>query len=357
MKRFVLFLILCGLFNPVLPCSGKESTEKLYDTAVEHYKNGNYDEAIQLYTKVADLLGSDKKNVCVVLFSRARAFYGKGDFKSAFKDVSSVMNECGEDGETQARCLNLKGMIRRKQGNERSAIEQFTESIKIRHSDEKLRAASFTQRGISFLNLSEMNRAASDFTKAIDLDPMSALAYAGRSLSYLRSDKMESAALDRIQALKLAGEENKDEIVRLLKELDTPSNGACSVTVPISDAGHVFVQVRFGKQGKPHRFLLDTGATVSLIDKNLLNEIRYNGNLRDAGKSIVRIADGSQHQVSRYVVKNAYVYDIPLGEIELQVFDKPNAATINLLGVKSLKKITLSLDHSAGKAEIKCKKE
>ena len=44
--------------------------------------------------------------------------------------------------------------------------------------------------------------------------------------------------------------------------------------------------------GKPHRFLLDTGATHSLIDKSLLKELSHETRVKEIGKGLVHLADG-----------------------------------------------------------------
>jgi predicted aspartyl protease len=89
--------------------------------------------------------------------------------------------------------------------------------------------------------------------------------------------------------------------------------------VPINEGGQIFVQLRFRKNGTPHRFLLDTGATFTLIDRDLLEEIRRDAGVTEVGKGTVSIADGSRHKVTRYKVKTAFLFNLPLGEIEVRI--------------------------------------
>jgi len=64
-------------------------------------------------------------------------------------------------------------------------------------------------------------------------------------------------------------------------------------------------------------------------------------------------ADGSLHVVSRYKVKDVFLYNLPLGEIEVHVFSGNRKTFANLLGAKSLKGVSISLDTNAKKVEIR----
>jgi predicted aspartyl protease len=139
----------------------------------------------------------------------------------------------------------------------------------------------------------------------------------------------------------------------VLQSLTASYTGPDRVSVPIGDDGHIFVQVRFTKDGKPHRFLLDTGATYSLVSKDLMEKIRQQTQVREIGKGRVMTADGALHTVSRYKVKDVFLYNLPLGEIEVHVFAGKVKTFANLLGARSLKGVSISLDTGVKKAEIR----
>jgi tetratricopeptide (TPR) repeat protein len=238
-------------------------------------------------------------------------------------------------------------------GRERLALRDFTEAIKTPHANDSLRSVCFANRGIAFINIGNFDNAVSDLNKAIELDPTSGFAYAGRGLAYLRKDKVESARRDAAKAISLNPDKETKKIAdKILREMSVSASGPLSVVVPINEGGHIFVQVRFSKKGTPHRFLLDTGATFTLIDRDLLDEIRREAQVTEIGKGVVTTADGSAHRVTRYKVKTAFLFNLPLGEIEVHVFDKKMKRVTNLLGIRSLGSVAVSIDNASRRAEI-----
>ena len=145
-----------------------------------------------------------------------------------------------------------------------------------------------------FTRLGDADRGLSDLNKAIELDPKSGFAYAGRSEAYLRQDNIERARKDSEQALRLNPDEQTRKIAeKVLQELSVSASGPSKVSVSMGAQGHIFVHVSFSKKGKPHRFLLDTGATYSLIDRDLLVEISRETEVKQIGKGMVSTADGA----------------------------------------------------------------
>jgi predicted aspartyl protease len=139
---------------------------------------------------------------------------------------------------------------------------------------------------------------------------------------------------------------------KVLNELSILAQGPQSLSLPMGSSGHIFVQVRFGRNGRPHRFLLDTGATHSLITRELLSEISRETEVTEAGKGKGLVADGSTHPFTRYRVKNAFLFHLPLGDIEVQVLDKAHRGAMNLLGMRSIKNIAVSFDNAKKTVEI-----
>jgi len=77
--------------------------------------------------------------------------------------------------------------------------------------------------------------------------------------------------------------------------------------------------------------------------------------VKPLGKAKVQTADGAAHTVLRYKIKDAFLFHLPLGEIEAHVFEKPMPKIINLLGTRSVGRIAVSIDNAQKKVEIRRK--
>jgi tetratricopeptide (TPR) repeat protein len=337
-----------------VPAFAKQDLTRMYDEAKRQFKAGKNDQAIDGFSKILGLLPANERNAYTVKLARAQAYLNKGDLSKAANDITEVIEAPKADPETLASAMRLTGLLHLKRQKYRDALKSFTEAIKAPHENEKLRSACFADRGITYINLDETDKAISDLNKAVQLNPQSGFAYAARGMAFLRSDKIEAARQDGERALKL---DNSDQTAKManeiLKELSASASGPLSVSVPLDDRGHVLVQVRFSKKGAPSRFLLDTGATNTLIDESLLKKISQETEVTRIGKSKARIADGSTITVTRYKVKGAFLYHLPLGEIEVHVLDKASGKMQNLLGTGSLRQVAVTIDNAKRTAEIR----
>jgi tetratricopeptide (TPR) repeat protein len=351
----------CGLFLMLLftlssTQAAATDVEQEFKNGKAHLKFGRYEQAIESFSAALSVLAPDDRNARVVKLARAQAYFEKGDAAAARKDLNAVLNSNQLDGETRANSLQLLGILNLRAKDQKKALLNFTEAIKTPHENRSLRSASFANRGVAYINLGDPDRAISDLDKAIELERTSAFAYAGRALAQLRSDNIDSARRDAEKALRLNPDsQTRNMAEKVLNELDVSASGPMSVTVPIGESGHPFVQVRFGKQGKPHRFLLDTGATYTLIDRGLMADISRETEVKSLGKGVVRTADGAPHTVLRYKIKNAFLFHLPLGDIEAHVFEKPMPKLTNLLGTRSCGRVAVFIDNAQRKVEIRRK--
>jgi tetratricopeptide (TPR) repeat protein len=356
MKKVICVWFFLVLFALSLVPAASDDAESEFKTGKAHLKSGRYEQAIEAFSAALGVLAPDEHNAHIAKLARAQAFFGKGDTKAAWKDLNAVLSSNQLDGESRATGLQLRGMLSLRGKQEKKALLDFTEAIKTPHDNRSLRSTSFANRGIAHINLEDPDRAVSDLDKAIELEPTSGFAYAGRGLAQLRRDNIESARKDAEKALRLNPDaQTRDMAEKILNELAVSASGPLSVTVPIAESGHAFVQVRFGKQGKPHRFVLDTGATQTLIDRGLLADIGRETEVKPCGKAKARIADGSTHTVILYKIKDAFLFHLPLGEIKVGVFEKPIPKITNLLGMGSFGRIAVSIDNAQKKVEIRRK--
>ncbi|MFC1836948.1 retroviral-like aspartic protease family protein, partial [Thermodesulfobacteriota bacterium] len=256
-------------------------------------------------------------------------------------------------GRTRARLLRIRAAIHGKRGRNGKALRDYTRAIKLNYDDTELRALCYSDRAIVYLNMARPDDAVSDLNHSLRLKPNNAYAYAARAYAYLRKDRVERAKRDAQRALSMNPDGETAKLARKVeKQLSVSFSGPDRVTVPIADDGHVYVQVRFSRKGKSHRFMLDTGASTTLIKKELLSRISREARVRRIGRGNVRIADGSIHKVTRYEISNAFLYNLPLGRIEVNTYEGAARHIPNLLGMKSLRNIAISIDNQKGQAEI-----
>ena len=353
----VLLSTCCSLILVFWTCStelqaGSETTT-LFQTGKMHFEAGEYEKAVEAFSRALQIVEPDTSNVHLVRLARAQAYYGKGDFRRAWADLNAVLRSDGLDGETLVSGLMLRATLNLDYGKDKKAFDDFAAAINTSHVNNSLRSLSFTNRGIALINRGEVDQALNDLNQAISIDPKSGFAHAARGLAYLRADKLESALRDGQRAMSLNPDPPTAKIAqRILKEFSVTGSSPFRVSVPLNEHGQIFVQVRFSKNGPPHRFLLDTGATHSVVNRRLLMEISRESKVQEIGKSKVVLADGSTHPVTRYRVRNTYLFDLPLGEIEVHVFDRKTKGVMNLLGTRSLSNVVVSIDNAKGKVEI-----
>ncbi len=346
-----LFLVFSGS-----SCFAGNNALAWFEQGKSYLKSGNYQTAVDVFSKALDLLDSSKKNSCIVKLARAQAYYQKGDLKNSWKDLNAVLKSDDLAGETLASGLHLRGMLYLKKGVQNEAINDFSAAIKTPHSNDSLRAASLTNRAVTLINVGSVDRAISDLNRAIELDSSAGFAYAARAMAHLRHDKLELARKDAEKALFLKPDSQTQKIAaRILSELTVSKTGDNAVQVSMSEEGQVFVQVKFGKNSASHRFLLDTGATHTLVDKSLIKEISKESEVTEIGKGFVSIADGTSLAVTKYLIKDAYVYNLPLGSIQVQTFDKRTKKVTNLLGAGSLANLAIVIDSFNRKVELRHK--
>lgn len=345
---FICFLSLASNVLFAEPNSGS-----LFEIGKKYFQTGDYYQAVQTFSKILQDIESDVAHLQLVKLARAQAYYGKGDLKKAWEDLNAVLQSGALNGEILASGLMLRGTINLKQGREKAAFQDFTMAVNADHQNNSLKCLALTNRGIAFVNRGDLKNAIKDLNQAVSIDPNSSFAYAARGLAYLRADKIDLARRDGEKAMALQPDPSAERIAKkILTELSVNRSGANRLAVKLNEQGQIFVQVKFGSNGSPHRFLLDTGATHTVITPKLLSEISQDTRVTPIGKGKVVLADGSTHMVNRYSIKEAFLYNMPLGNIEVHVFDRKTTTGLNLLGMKSLRGITVTIDSSGNKAEI-----
>jgi tetratricopeptide (TPR) repeat protein len=333
-----------------------DHSEQFFQKAKNLLKSGNYQAAIQSLSQALGSFALNNEFTRTALLARAQAYYEKGDTGGAWKDLKEVLDSGSLSGETLASSLNLRALLYLKEAKATRALVDFSSAIKIPHNNDSLKSVTLGNRGITFLNMGSFGKAISDFNRAIELDPKSSFNYAARALANLRTDRMEQARRDSETVMTMGPDHQSLRLVNsVLNEINFHKVDEHCIITRINEDGQIFVQVKFSMNGRPHRFLLDTGATHSLIDKSLLKELSHETRVKEIGKGLVHLADGSSLPVTRYSVENAFLYQLRLGPIQVQTMDRKTKRSFNLLGAGSLKNLSILIDTSRKMVQIKQK--
>src|SRR5690554_4215387 len=101
-----------------------------------------------------------------------------------------------------------------------------------------------------------------------------------------------------------------------------------------------FISVMIGE--KPYHFLLDTGASSSLISKTIINDLLANGTISSQnflGKSVGKVADGSIVNTEIWSIPSFKIGNREIKNITIGVIDKANVES--LLGMDVLNKLDI----------------
>jgi tetratricopeptide (TPR) repeat protein len=140
-------------------------------------------EKIYFYTEA---IKSDS-NFAAAYNNRASCYLEQEKFDSAENDFSKVL--ILDDGYYSV--YKYLGQIQLKRGKFKSALESFTRALNYELSD-----TLFTNRGICYKNLGETEKAISDFTRAIQYNSKSLIAYINRVQCYISSKQYDNAQKD-----------------------------------------------------------------------------------------------------------------------------------------------------------------
>jgi len=157
----------------------------------EYFNNGDYDSAIEDYTRTI-LLDPNYKDA---YGNRGNAYYFKSDYNSAIEDWSRTILLDPEN----AVLYSNRGYAYFNIGEYGKSIENFTQVIRLDPDN----AERYYNRGYVYLCIGECDKSIEDFTKAILINPDYAVAYFNRGDAYFVKDEYDSAIEDYTHAIRL----------------------------------------------------------------------------------------------------------------------------------------------------------
>lgn len=170
---FVLVCVLMGFPQP----SVAQTLEQYYQTAVAYFQRGQYDEALNAFSKVIEI---DPKNA-LAYTSRGLVRYKLGDLDGALADHNKAI----QLDPALPEAYTNRGGVRLAQGDEKGALADHSKAIELNPKS----AEAYSNRGLVKLALGDPDGAIVDFDKALKLDPFypnGARAYTNRATAYVQ---------------------------------------------------------------------------------------------------------------------------------------------------------------------------
>lgn len=165
------------------------------DRGMEMQRRGFLDVAIPYYTEVIQLEQVAPQILIDSCDKRGECYLKKGDLESAIKDFDRVINEL-PDNPDYANVYKNRGTACLGTGKFDRAAEDFTKAIELKPGY----ANAFRLRGIVYCRKGEYNRAIEDFSVVIALKPNYAKTYYNRGIAWLHLREWERAKSDLLNS-------------------------------------------------------------------------------------------------------------------------------------------------------------
>jgi tetratricopeptide (TPR) repeat protein len=350
---FAILLAPVALHGGEAVIDANDNPAELVRQARVNYAEEKYGNAARDFARAILVLGQAHPDIPQLMYEQALSYFKAGDVKKAFNTAGKVIGFTYSDQLSKAKAHMLRGEVYLKIKKPKNAEIEFKKAIYANTRNSALIAQAWANCGMAKIRQNKPGSAVSDLKKALSEQPNYPYANAAIAVAYMKRGYLTKARIYAQKALEIDPDEQTIELAsKVLDGTIKPLEKPDSVSINIDGQGHVFANMRFGKYGKPHRFLIDTGATHSVVRPELMPEIQKKTKVSFVGKGLVALADGSRRRVNRFLVDDVYLEKLRLGPIEVHVFQQGGGEIPNLLGIKSLKRVTISMNNTKGKAVI-----
>lgn len=201
--------------------SADKDAEAYYRRGFAHYEGGDFESALNSYTRVIEIDPKDadaynnrglsyrnigevdkaaadftaaievNPNYAEAYFNRGLVYKDQDKDELAIADLSEAIRIDPEDAEA----YHIRGIVYSARGNNEAAIADFTRAIEI----SPRYAYAYYGRGSARYDQGQINLAINDFSTAVQIDPNYADAYAARLHLYLATGKRALAKEDELR--------------------------------------------------------------------------------------------------------------------------------------------------------------
>jgi len=170
--------------------------EKNVNAANLSFKNGDYDEAIRLYSKVLWYPGVSNENKTKIYFNRGLVYsIGKGQYDKAIVDFNRAI----ERKPGYAFIYYSRGNAYHGNGQYGKAIADFNHALVLKPDY----ADAYNNRGNAYNGKGQYDKADADYNRALELNPDHILAYNNRGNAYGKKGQYDKAVADFNRAIEL----------------------------------------------------------------------------------------------------------------------------------------------------------
>ena len=164
---------------------------KYIDRGSEHYKKGQYDQAIVFYNKAVEI----NPEYDQAYFGRGLVYQSKKELDLALSDYSKAI----EMNPNYSEAYNNRGSIYWNKGNQNQAFSDYDKAIELNPQN----AQAYSNRGLAFLDRKEFDKALTDYNKSIELNPENSTAFNNRGTIFHKKNSHDKALSDFSRALEI----------------------------------------------------------------------------------------------------------------------------------------------------------
>lgn len=168
-----------------------DSEKALSGIAFFYAQNGEYGEAIRLYTKILDSNHYDPD----IYLNRGKVYMAQKDYAKAASDYAAAARL----NPTYLDAVYNCALAYYYAGQYDSSIREYSRAIALNAGSPVL----YEGRGLSFYSKKDIGRAIADFTKTIELNPKYALVYSNRGLAWSEIKRFDLAIADFTRAIEI----------------------------------------------------------------------------------------------------------------------------------------------------------
>jgi tetratricopeptide (TPR) repeat protein len=208
-----------NMFNTLDKCQSSFCTDAHYNLAVLKFRNDRLDECLQELNWV--LKDSTYKNYRYAFFYRGFCRAAAEEYIPAIQDLTRFIDMDGGKTYSSAEALYYRGYYKAQMSDNRGAIRDYDEAIKLYEAGLNAKANpayqqklidTYIVRALAKANVKKYDEAIADYDVVIRLNPKYATAYRLKGLAEVGKGDKDNGCLDLSRAGELGSNEAYDDI-------------------------------------------------------------------------------------------------------------------------------------------------